>query len=51
MKSNQNKQVVYVNVCQYCGSEKELRPIKTRWGTYHICRDCEIKQEKAQGGK
>ena len=51
MKSNQNKQVVYVNVCQYCGSEKELKPVKRLGSIYHVCRDCEIKAIKAQVGK
>lgn len=50
MKSNQNKdkQVKYVNVCQYCGSEKELKAIHSQlWGTSYICRACEIKAIKA----
>lgn len=42
-----------VNVCQHCGSEKDLRPFKRLGSVYHVCRDCQIKQVKAQaqGGK
>jgi hypothetical protein len=43
-----NKQVTYHPLCFNCGSEKDLRPIKSMWGTWHICRKCEIEAAKAR---
>lgn len=46
-----NKRVIYVNVCHICGSEKDLRPFTRLGSVDHVCRECEIKQVKAQAGK
>lgn len=43
-------------LCFSCGSKRGLRPYESMWGTWHVCRKCEIEGEKAKakrgkGGK
>lgn len=52
-KIPKNKQEpTYHPLCFHCGSEKELRPYQSwLWGTWHICRNCEIEGEKIQAAR
>ena len=42
------RELTYINVCFNCGSSKDLRPFESMWGTWHICRKCEIEAAQAQ---
>ncbi len=46
---NTQKRITRRPVCFHCGSEKNLKPYESYlWGTWHICRKCEIEAEKAK---
>ncbi len=47
-KYKRTSDVKYIPVCFSCGGEKDLRPFDSMWGTWFICRHCEIEAAKAQ---
>lgn len=47
-KYKRDADVKYINRCFNCGSTKDLRPFDSMWGTWHICRECEIKAAEAR---
>lgn len=47
-----NTEPTYHPICFYCGSENELRPYQSwLWGTWHICRSCEIEGATIQAAQ